>query len=204
MDGTLVDSTAVVESAWAGWAKRYNLPLGEVLHFSHGRPTRATLEHFLPEIDHTSDLAELEAFELTELDGIKAVPGAAATVAAAARGFWAVVTSAPRDLAVARIRAAGLPLPNVLIPADEIRHGKPHPEGYLAAAAKLGVSPSDCVVFEDTRPGIKSGLSAGMQVVGLFTTFAPEELCHHPAVRDFRDIQIESIGEVFEITLTGT
>jgi mannitol-1-/sugar-/sorbitol-6-phosphatase len=200
MDGTLVDSTAVVERAWAWWAKRHHLPLEEILRFSHGRPTLSTFERFLPGADHALELEEILAYEKTELGDIRAVPGAEVVVQGAQRGAWAIVTSAPRDLALRRIRAAGLPLPKVLVPIDEIRNGKPNPEGFLLAAEKLGVNPEDCLVFEDTRPGIQAGLNAGMQVIGLLTTVTAQDLAHRPLTRDFRDVRLSSLVDGFEVT----
>jgi sugar-phosphatase len=192
MDGTLVDSTPVVERAWSSWAARHGIPLEAVLQFSHGRPTIDTLEHFLPGRDHYDELKGLEHFEETQLEGILPVPGASQVVQAVQYKPWAVVTSARRSLAEARIRAAGLTLPKVMIPVDEIRSGKPNPEGFLRAAELLGIVPEECVVFEDTRPGIEAGLNAGMQVVGLLTTLATDQLRHQPLIRDFRDVVIQS------------
>src|SRR6201987_1061176 len=146
MDGTLVDSTRVVERAWSWWAARHNLPLEAVLSFAHGRPTINVFEHFLPSQDHVDELAEMERFEETALNGIVAVPGAAQAVDALKGHPWAIVTSAWRILAEARVIAAGLPHPRVVVPVDEIRNGKPDPEGYLHAAATLGVAPKDCLV----------------------------------------------------------
>ena len=97
--------------------------------------------------------------------------------------------------------AAGLPLPRVMVPIDEIENGKPDPEGFLHAAAQLGVAPEQCVVFEDTRPGIDAGLRAGMQVVGLLTTCSPEQLRHNPLIRDFRDVEIQTERESLKIAL---
>lgn len=204
MDGTLVDSTQVVEAAWRPWAARRNLPLNKVLSFSHGRPTIATLEHFLPGHDHTSDLNELEHFSETQTQDILAVPGAANVLhALQARNHpWAMVTSAWRSLAETRIAAAGLPLPTVTVPVDEIQNGKPDPEGFLRAAAQLGIAPQQCVVFEDTRPGIEAGLRAGMQVVGLLTTCSAQQLQHQPLIRDFRDVQIQTESGFLKIELT--
>ena len=180
MDGTLVDSARVVERAWRWWAVRHNIAFEDVLSFSHGRPTLATLEHFLPGQDHSEELDELSRFEETQTEGILAVPGAAELLHALLQQNcpWAIVTSAWRKLAEIRVIAAGLPLPGVIVPVDEIRNGKPDPEGFLRAAEQLGVAPEDCLVFEDTRPGIDAGLSAGMKVVGLLTTFSAEELKH--------------------------
>lgn len=203
MDGTLVDSTQVVERAWGSWAARHNIPLDDVLSFSHGRPTVATLEHFLPGQDHSRELEELGHFEETQTEGILAVPGAADLLHAleAQNHPWAIVTSAWRKLAESRVAAAGLPLPTVIVPFDEIRNGKPDPEGFLHAAAHLGVAPEECIVFEDTRPGIDAGLSAGMQVVGLLTTYSSRQLRHRPLIRDFRDVEIRAGGDYLEIEL---
>jgi len=205
MDGTLVDSTEVVERAWRGWSARHNISLEDVLHFSHGRPTISTLEHFRPGQDHSSDLKELAEFEETETEGILAVPGAADVLRALLTQDhpWAVVTSAWRKLAVTRVLAAGLPLPTVIVPIDEIQNGKPDPEGFLHAAAQLGVAPAECVVFEDTRPGIDAGLRAGMQVIGLLTTCSAEQLQHEPLIRDFRDVEIVSEGEFLKIEISN-
>lgn len=205
MDGTLVDSTQVVELAWGGWAARHKIPLADVLSFSHGRPTIATLEHFLPGRDHAQELEELARFEETQTEGILAVPGAAEILYALQKQNhrWAIVTSADRKLAEIRIIAAGLLLPKVLVPIDEIRNGKPDPEGFLHAAEQLGVAPEDCIVFEDTRPGIDAGLAAGMQVVGLLTTYSALELRHEPLISDFFDVALRPEGEFLKVELNG-
>ena len=108
-----------------------------------------------------------------------------------------------RRLAEARVLAAGLPLPKVIVPVDEIRNGKPHPEGFLQAAERLGVAPRECLVFEDTRPGIEAGMSAGMQVVALLTTTPAQHLNHRPLIQDFRDVRIQSDAERIKVELKG-
>jgi sugar-phosphatase len=195
MDGTLVDSTAVVERAWGWWAKRHGIPLAAVLSFSHGRPSIATMDHFLPGHDHAEESGEMARYEETELEGILAVPGARQIVCALHKHPWAIVTSAWRTLAEARIAAAGLPVPKVIVPVDEIRNAKPDPEGFLCAAERLGVPPEECLVFEDTRPGIEAGINAGMQVVGILTTMPANQLRHRPLIRDFRDVAIRPQGD---------
>ena len=201
MDGTLVDSTRVVELVWGWWAARHHLTLQPVLSFAHGRPTIATMEHFFPTPDHTEELKEIERYTESQLEGIVPVPGAVKVVHALQNHPWGIVTSAWRTLAEARIIAAGLPLPKVIVPVDEIRNGKPEPEGFLNAAARLGVAPEECLVFEDTRPGIEAGLNAGMHVVGLLTTVPADQLRHRPLIRDFRDVTIQSNGERLNVEL---
>ena len=167
MDGTLIDSTAVVELLWGRFCAEYDVPVGDLLAFAHGRPTRQTLRHVLPtssDQEREAIALELEHRELETLDGIVEIPGAR-TLLGTIEVPWAVVTSAPRELAVRRMGAAGLPLPEVLVPADEIEHGKPHPGGYLRAAERLGVDIADCVVLEDAEPGVRAGLAAGARVL---------------------------------------
>jgi sugar-phosphatase len=199
MDGTLVDSTRVVENAWRWWVEQHGFPIETVLSFSHGRPTIATMEHFLPGQDHTEELDKMARYEETELEGILAVPGATQVVRALQNHPWAIVTSAWRTLAEARVIAAGLPLPKVIVPVDEIRNGKPDPEGFLLAAEQLGVAPEQCLVFEDTRPGIEAGLNAGMQVVAILTTVPASQLKHRPLIRDFHDVMIRTECDLLKV-----
>jgi sugar-phosphatase len=167
MDGTLIDSTAVVEALWRRFCREYDVDPATLLAFAHGRPTRQTLERYLP--DHSTAEREavatgLESRELETLDGIVEIPGAGHLLRTI-EVPWAVVTSAPRALAVRRMETAGLPAPEVLVPADEITHAKPDPAGYLRAAEHLGVDARDCVVLEDADPGVLAGLAAGARVV---------------------------------------
>ena len=167
MDGTLVDSTAVVEALWERFCVEHGVDAGQLLAWSHGRRTPDIVGRFLPgasPADVDAIVAELEARELDVTDGIVEIPGAAALLTTLTVP-WAVVTSAPRRLAVRRMRAAGLPVPQVLVSADDIERGKPHPDGYLRAAELLGVDAAECVVLEDAEPGLRSGLDSGAQVV---------------------------------------
>jgi sugar-phosphatase len=175
MDGTIVDSTAVVESLWRRFGREHGVDVDALLAYSHGRRTPDVVRFFLAdasaaEVQAVS--AELERRELDSDDGIVEVPGASALLAGLTLP-WAVVTSAPRGLAVRRMVGAGLPVPRVLVPADEITHGKPAPDGYLRAAELLGVDPADCVAFEDAEPGVLSALDAGTRVVVVGALDAP-------------------------------
>jgi sugar-phosphatase len=167
MDGTLVDSTAVVEMLWTRFCDEHGIDADELLAFSHGRRTPDIVARFLPdaslaEVESVS--AELEARELAASAGIVEIPGAARLLATLDVP-WAVVTSAPRELAVRRMVTAGLPVPDVLVPADEVPHGKPAPDGYLRAAELLGVDPATCLALEDAEPGVRSALDSGARVV---------------------------------------
>jgi sugar-phosphatase len=167
MDGTLIDSTAVVEAIWHDFCRRYGVDSDVLVPWSHGRRTSDTVRHFLTgtsDEDISALVEDLEWREQGTMDGIVEIPGARALLETIPVP-WAVVTSATRALAVRRLVAAGLPVPDVLVPADEIEHGKPHPFGYLRAAELLGVAASDCVAFEDAEPGVRSALESGARVV---------------------------------------
>ncbi len=166
MDGTLVDSTAVVESVWAGFSARHGVDFDAVLANSHGRPTRETVQDFAPSgADVESIVAELEAEELVRIDGIVEVPGAAAFVAGIPGDLIAIVTSAPGDLLRVRMEAAAIGLPKAQVVAADVARGKPAPDPYLRGAQLLGLAPEEIVVFEDSGAGICSALGAGMRTV---------------------------------------
>lgn len=170
MDGTLVDSTPVVERAWTAWARRYGVDPQAVLDFCHGRQGYVTMAQFLPDRPHEINLAEnreLLRAETADVDGITAIGGAADFLAALHTIPHALVTSADTALAAARMGAAGLAMPATTITAEDVTESKPDPEGFLAAAALLGVQPADCLVFEDSAAGIAAARAAGMRVIGV-------------------------------------
>lgn len=172
MDGTLVDSDAVVERVWRAWAAENGFELAEVLRLTRGRQPRASLALLLPDRPVEQNLADDRRFlaqELADMEGVVATPGAAALLAALrALGVpHALVTSASTPLARARMTFAGLPLPPVVVCAERVRASKPEPEGFVIAARELGCAPADCIVFEDSSAGIAAGVAAGMRVVGV-------------------------------------
>jgi mannitol-1-/sugar-/sorbitol-6-phosphatase len=189
MDGTLVDSTACVEAIWERWARKHRIELRPLLEMSHGKRTIDTLQEIAPHLDVELEARALEAEELTSRDGISSVGGALQLLSRLQPHQWAVVTSASRALATVRFASAGLPIPPVLITGDDVLRGKPDPEGYVKAADCLGMSPSDCVAVEDTPAGILAGRSAGMAVLAIGTTFAPEQLLGAPWVPDFNEVE---------------
>ena len=194
MDGTLVDSTACVEHVWGMWGQRHGIALEDILAVSHGRMTRDTIGAIAPHLDAASEALALDASAITMGDGIVALPGARELIATLESHEWAVVTSAPRALAEARLRFAGLPVPEILIANEDVRAGKPDPDGFLQAAARLGIDPGDCTVIEDTPAGILAARAAGMQVLAIGTTFPASELLGAQWVPDFREFEFRRAG----------
>jgi sugar-phosphatase len=195
MDGTLVDSTICVESTWRNWAAKHDIDIEKLLQVAHGRQNHETIQLIAPHLNTPEEIDFLVRAEEECQDGIAAVPGARELVDVLPLDCWAVVTSAWRRLAEMRLQCAGLPLPEVLITADDVRRSKPHPDGYLAAAARLGVEPAECLVFEDAPAGIEAALAAGMNVVGVKTTFSQKQLGCEWCIDDFQSISVLQVGQ---------
>jgi sugar-phosphatase len=176
LDGVLVDSSGSVRRCWHRWAKQRSLDPDQTEALAHGRPAREVIERLAPDLDPMSEERRLTRWQLEDNDDVVGLPGASELLSTIRDGAWAIVTSGPRDLALARIRRAGLAVPSVLVTADDVRMGKPSPEGYLAAARRLRASPSSCLVVEDSPVGIAAGKAAGMLVVAIATTFPVEAL----------------------------
>jgi mannitol-1-/sugar-/sorbitol-6-phosphatase len=182
LDGVLVDSTACVERHWRRWAIKRGIDIEEILRVSHGMRTVDTVRMFAPEIDFASEAAELEEMESLDTEGVEAIDGAVAIAGALPAGCWAVATSGTRSMATRRIAHTGLAEPSVLVTADDVTRGKPDPEVFLLAARRLGVEPQRCIVIEDAPAGIAGARAAGMRVIAVATTHAPEKLSGADAV----------------------
>jgi mannitol-1-/sugar-/sorbitol-6-phosphatase len=198
MDGTLVDSTATVELVWTEVANAHGWDPAELLAVSHGVRADDTMRRYLPEHEIADAVAALQTRELELVDGTVEVPGAAEFVRRLETSGvpWAVVTSAPAPLARARILAAGLDLPEVLVSAADVTAGKPHPEGYLQAASRLAVDPTRCVVFEDADAGVRAGLAAGARVV-VVGTGESATMAGLTRIRDYRDLLDGAVADPF-------
>jgi HAD superfamily hydrolase (TIGR01509 family) len=154
MDGTLVDSDASVERAWTTWSAEHGLDLATVLAIAHGSPADRTVRRLFPALDEASVVVAAQRqldLQYDDLSDVVAAPGAAELLVALGRtGLpWAVVTSADVRLAKARLGAAGID-PPLLVTVEDVRRGKPDPEGYLLAAGRIGVDPATCLVVEDS------------------------------------------------------
>lgn len=202
MDGTLVDSSVVVERVWTDWAHEHGLEPARVMQVIHGRQGQASMALLLPGRPVAENLADNRAMlerETAESDGVVAIPGAARLMRSLAGLPHALVTSANLPLATARMTAAGLAMPPAVVTAEGVTASKPDPEGFLAAAAALGVAPADCVVFEDSEAGITAARRAGMRVVGV----GPLAAAHDPdhLVPDLTDVRVTAEGGDVAIAL---
>lgn len=176
LDGVLVDSTPAVSRVWGRWAQEQGIDPERVIATAHGRRSIETIRMVAPQLDAEQENLTVERREIAEREGVTALPGSAALLHALPPERFAVVTSATRALALARLNYAGLPAPSRLITADDVVNGKPSPEPYLKGAVLLGAAPADCLVFEDTPAGIQAARVAGMKVVALLTTYPAQDL----------------------------
>lgn len=205
MDGTIVTSIASVERAWTSWADRIGVLPAAVLAYMHGRRAVDTITFFSPPgTDIAAEARWLDDREHEDMAHVAQVPGAGPFLNGLHPGRWAVVTSANRPLALARIAAAGLPVPPLLVCSDDVSAGKPDPEGYLSAARMLGINPRACVVFEDVPAGIAAGHASGAQVIQVSGTQGATSPLAVARINDYRQVTLADHGTVYSLAIRAS
>jgi mannitol-1-/sugar-/sorbitol-6-phosphatase len=183
LDGVLVDSHESIMRAWRWWGALHRVESEAIENVQHGRPSGEVIAALTPDLDAAAESLAIDLRQAGDTDGVVALPGAHELFSGPEP--VAIVTSCMVPLATARLRAAGLPTPDVLVTPERLSRGKPDPEGYLLAARELGAEPADCVVLEDAPAGVDAGRAAGMHVVGITTTHALTDLAaneHAPSI----------------------
>jgi sugar-phosphatase len=191
LDGVLIDSTPAVARVWSRWAVEHGLDPETVVRQAHGRPSRSTIRELLPNADIDREDREVERREMEDVEGLVLLPGARELLNTLPPERWTIATSCTRPLAEVRLRAVGLPIPGTIVTSSDVKNGKPDPEPYLKAAAKLGFAASDCIVVEDAPAGVRAGKAACARVIAFLTTMVGRELEVAGAdyiVRDCADI----------------
>lgn len=206
MDGTLINSIAATERIWGNWARRHGLDVEAFMPTMHGRRGIDTITALdLPGVDPLAEALKIERSEIEDVEGVVAIDGAIAFLSALPPDRWAIVTSAPIALARRRLETAGIELPKTMVTAEDVKVGKPSPEGYLLAAARLGVDPARCLVFEDVDAGVKAGESAGAGVVVVSATHAHELATAHPSIDSYRQLRLHvAAGGTLSLTQAAT
>ena len=189
MDGVLISSTGADERCWLQWAKHHNMEGAFSLQSTHGRRAVDTLRALRPDLDPVIEQRRLEDYDAEDYSGLVILPGVEKLLASLPADRWTIVTSATVRLLEGRLRHAGLPVPKVLVPAERVANGKPHPEPYLTGAQLLGLAPADCLVIEDSPAGVASGKAAGSRVLAVLSSHTREQL---PAA----DWYIDSLEQV--------
>jgi sugar-phosphatase len=171
LDGVLVDSTQSVERQWRIWAHEQGIGGDKVMTVAHGVRAVEVIRAVAPHLDAEEEVRKLEGREADDHEGVTTMPGALELVSAIPEGYWGVVTSGTRLLATERLHLFGIPIPKVMVTADDVVNGKPHPEPYLKGAELLGAKPAECLVIEDAPAGIQSAHASGMKVIALSSTY---------------------------------
>lgn len=200
MDGTLVHSTGEVETVWRLWCRRHRLDPEPVLAMCHGVRSREVIRTLAPQLDLAQEVALLDDLEIHHTGQAEALAGARTLLASLPVERWALVTSASQRVARHRLRSAGLPLPALLMGAEDVEYGKPDPDPYLLAAERLGLAAADCLVFEDAPAGISSALRAGCRVVqvGGRQRLSPGISA---LIQDWRQVSVVVEAEGLQLTL---
>ncbi|TFB44133.1 HAD-IA family hydrolase [Pseudomonas sp. F01002] len=171
MDGTVLNSIAAAERIWAAWALRHGVDVVSFLPTIHGVRAIDTINRLaLPGVDAEAEAAFITEAEIEDVEGIIEVPGAADFLKSLPANQWAIITSAPKALALRRMAAAGIAQPLVMVTAEDVSAGKPDPAGYRLAAKRLGVEPADCLIFEDATVGILAAETAGAGLIVVTAT----------------------------------
>lgn len=191
MDGTLLSSILAAERVWARWARKHGLDVDAFLPTIHGKRSVDTVRMVdIAGVDPEAEAAWITSEEMLDVEGVHEIAGAKAVLAALPAGRWAVVTSAPRLLALRRLEAAGLPAPPLMIAAEDVARGKPAPDPFLLAARQLGVEIADCLVFEDAPAGIAAAEAAGATIVVINATHAHPMDTPHPQVAGYDELVV--------------
>jgi len=191
MDGTLLNSIAAAERVWGIWAERHGLDVAAFLTTIHGARAIDTItRQALPGVDPQVEAQWITDAEINDVEGVVAIPGAVEFLNSVPGDQWALVTSAPKALALRRLQAAGIAPPAVLITAEDVAIGKPSPACYELGAQRLGVPVQDCLVFEDATVGIRAGEAAGADVLVVTSTHLKPMLTEHPSIEGYEQLQV--------------
>jgi len=202
LDGVLVDSTGSVDRQWRAWAREQGIDEESVIAIAHGVRSVEVIRAVAPHLDAQAEARRLENREASDR-GVVVMPGASDLIRSMPENKWGVVTSGARHLASARLGLAGVPPPRVMVTADDVVNGKPHPEPYLKGAELLGVNPAECLVIEDAPAGIRAAHAGGMKAIGLTSTYPATALSDADwVVHNLADIQVSLDGaEKLAVTL---
>lgn len=190
MDGTVLNSIAAAERIWAAWALRHGVDVASFLPTIHGVRAIDTINRLaLPGVDAEAEAAFITEAEIEDVEGIIEVPGAANFLKSLPANQWAIVTSAPKALALRRMAAAGIPEPLVLVTAEDVSAGKPDPAGYRLATKRLGVEPADCLIFEDATVGILAAEAAGAGLIVVTATHDHPLQTPHTTLASYNSVE---------------
>jgi len=176
LDGTLIDSAARIKRLWQTWGERRGIEPESIFQVMHGRRAGEIIQMFTPHLNVQNEVRDVESDEVSDMHDVQSYVGALELLTSLSTEQWAIVTSGSRQVTEARLRHVKLPIPSVFITGENVKVGKPAPDGYLLAAERLHVQPMECVVIEDSPAGVKAGKAAGMHVMAVMSTHTRGQL----------------------------
>lgn len=192
MDGTVLNSIAAAERIWTTWALRHGVDVESFLPTIHGARAIDTVNRqALPGVDAEAEATWITQAEIDDVEGIVEVGRAADFLTSLPANQWAIVTSAPKALALRRMAAAGIPEPAVMVTAEDVSAGKPDPAGYRLAARRLGVQVTDCLIFEDATVGILAAQAAGADLLIITSTHGHPIETPHATMADYDSVTVQ-------------
>ncbi len=212
MDGVIVDTNPYHKISLQQFCERYGFHLTdeELINKIYGRTNNEWIQNLfgpLPK-DRLFQLGEEKEAMFREIykEVIKPLPGLEDFLKQleALKIPKAIGTSAPRSNVDFVLEGTGLgKYFSVILDQSDVEHGKPNPEIYIKTAARLGIDPAQCLVFEDSLSGVEAAQRAGARVVGVTTTHTVAELAHTDlAIPDFTNLIPNSLfGSVFKKTV---
>ncbi|WP_108650852.1 HAD-IA family hydrolase [Dongshaea marina] len=201
VDATLVDTTTVINNIWKSWATKKNIGFELVYPHIHGRKVNETLKAIDPRYENICEETEIKIIAREQMSSARAIDGALDFVSSIPLSKWAIATSGPRAIATTSLKASGFPAPSNMICGEDVCKGKPDPEPFTRAADLLGVSPKECVAFEDSPAGVKSAKSAGCFTIALKTSHETDALAEADLLVDtFENISIHKESDGFILT----
>jgi sugar-phosphatase len=200
MDGVLVSSIGSVERSWTKWAEMRGIDPALAIHSAHGRRAIETIRVLRPDLNDVAELKIIEDLEVDDAADVKILEGVQEIISTLPQKYWTVVTSATDRLARSRMAHGGIPVPERIVTADMVTHGKPNPEPYLRGAEILGLPPSDCLVIEDAASGANAGHAAGCKVLATLFSHSLESLIAADwIVRSLEDAHVRVVNDAVEI-----
>jgi sugar-phosphatase len=192
LDGTLIDSAVRIQRLWEEWGELHGIAPQFLMEVMHGHRAGETISIVAPHLSVQDEVEALEIIETSDMGGVRPYASAGDLLSKLSSKQWAIVTSGSLRVASARMKHVGLPTPDIFITGDDVKMGRPAPDGYLLAAQHLNVKPSDCVVIEDAPAGIQAGKAAGMKVIAVASTLLREALSQADGVvQQLAEIQLQ-------------
>jgi sugar-phosphatase len=207
MDGVLISSIGSVERCWRRWCAIYGVANPASFQVQHGVRALDIMRMLKPEWNE-NELAQglrvIEDMEIEDTADLKVLPGAKPLLAQLPLERWAIVTSATGRLALGRLAAAGLPVPERLISGDMVERGKPDPEPYRRGAELLGLTPQTCLVVEDAPSGVGAGLAAGSRVLAVLGTHSASELSRATwVINSLEQVSAKVVGDGLQLRFSA-